>query len=124
MKKILILFFFVSICNAQTAIYNKIKTQDTFTVYQTKSGNIIKIGDTLHIRYPRAGNQYSFIWQDNMPSATDIANIKVLVSQIKTKGSDKRGYKTHLFHKEYGMYPIYIEYESALETGEIKNPFE
>jgi hypothetical protein len=124
MKKILILFFFVSICNAQTAIYNKIKTQDNFTVYQTKSGNTIKIGDTLHIRYPRAGNQYSFIWQDNEPSATNIANTKIIVSQIKTIGSDKRGYKTYILHKEYDTYPFYIDYESALETGEIKNPFE
>jgi hypothetical protein len=124
MKNLLFLLFISALCNAQTAVYNKIEKEGKFTEYQTKAGNIIKIGDTLNIGYPRAGNQYSFISQANIPAGTVIANTKVVVSTIKTVGNKKRGFKTYALFKEYGMYPVYVEYESALETGEIKNPFE
>ncbi|WP_119792079.1 hypothetical protein [Flavobacterium anhuiense] len=125
MKNILFtLILATAFCNAQTALYNKIEKEGKFTEYQTKSGNIVKIGDTLNIGYPRAGNQYSFISQANIPAGTVIANTKVIVSTIKTIGNKKRGFKTYILFKEYGAYPVYIEYESALETGEIKNPFE
>lgn len=125
MKNILFsLILATAFCNAQTAVYNKIEKEGKFKEYQTKSGNFIKTGDTLNIGYPRAGNQYSFITQANIPAGTVIANTKVIVSTIKTIGNKKRGFKTYMLFKEYGMYPVYVEYESALETGEIKNPFE
>lgn len=123
MKKFFILLFLTTLCKAQTAVYNKVEKEGKFKEYQTKAGSNIKIGDTLHIGYPRAGNQYSFISQANMPAGTVIANTKVIVSTIKTVGNSKRGFKTYILFKEYGMYPVYVEYESALETGEIKDPF-
>ncbi|WP_202703114.1 hypothetical protein [Flavobacterium sp. UGB4466] len=126
MKKLillLLLLLFVSICSAQTAVYNKITSEADFISYQTKSNNIVKTGDTLQIGYPRAGNQFTFISQANIAAGTVIANSKVVISKIKTVGNNKRGYKTYLLFKGYGLYPVYIDYESALETGEVKAPF-
>lgn len=123
MKKIIFLLLITTICKAQTAIYNKITSEADFTSYQTKSSEIIKTGDTLQIGYPRAGNQFTFISQANTAAGTVIANARVVVSKIKTIGNKTRGYKIFVLFKGYGLYPVYIEYESALETGEIKNPF-
>lgn len=119
---ILVLFFITSICSAQTAIYNKTKTEGKFTEYQTKSGNIIKIGDTITINYPR-GENFTFISQGDLKVSATLSNSKVVVSKIKLVGNPTRGYKTYVFFKGYG-FNCDIDYESALEVGEIKNPFE
>lgn len=125
MKKLLLLSLLISISisRAQTVVYDKISSENDFTSYQTKSTNILKVGDTLNIGYPRAGNQFTFISQANIAAGTVIANAKVVITKIKTIGNKKRGYKTYALFKGYGLYPVYIEYEAALETGEIKDPF-
>ncbi|MFH6966446.1 hypothetical protein [Flavobacterium sp. FlaQc-28] len=122
MSKILLsLLFSISFCNAQTTIYNKTKAEGKFTEYQTKSGNTIKIGDTITIGYPR-GENFTFITQGNVPAASFLSNNKVAITKIRTIGNAKRGYKTYVLFGGYGI-SVYIDYESALETGEIKDPF-
>lgn len=125
MKKILILLILASgFSNAQTTVYNKTKEEGNFKEYQTKSGIIIKIGDTLNIGYPRTGDFYTFISQGNTNAGTVIANSKVIITKIKSAGNKTRGFKTYLLFKGYGLLPVFIDYEAALETGEVKNPFE
>ncbi|WP_268846429.1 hypothetical protein [Flavobacterium aestivum] len=118
---ILTLFFATSFCSAQKAIYNKTKEEGKFTEYQTKSGNLIKIGDTINIGYPM-GQEFTFLTQGNIHVASFLSNNKVVVSKIKSVGNPTRGYKIYTLFGGYGT-SVYIDYEAALETGEIKNPF-
>lgn len=121
MNKILFFLLTVSFCNAQTTTYNKTKAEGKYIEYQTKSGDKIKVGDTIIIGYPR-GENFTFITQGNVASGAFLANNKVAITKIRTIGNAKRGYKTYLLFGGYGL-SVYIDYESALETGEIKDPF-
>lgn len=120
MKLSFLLFLITFVSYSQKAIYNKIETQQDFTEYQTKENNNLKIGDTLIIGYPMSGNAFTFITQGGQMTSPILANSKVIIHKIKTIGNTKRGYKTYLLFKGYGLIPIYIDYEAALETGELK----
>lgn len=120
MKTFLLFLFTTFGCFAQTVEYNKISYESNFKEYKSKAGNTIKVGDTLNIGYPRAGDRFTFITQGNEPTGTIIANTRVVITKIKTYGNKTRGYKTYILFKGYGMIPVYIDYESAFETGELK----
>jgi len=122
MKLSLLLFLATLASYSQKAVYNKINNQQDFTEYQTKENRILKIGDTLTIGYPRNGNGFTFITQGGVMTSPILANSKVAIHKIKTIGNTKRGYKIYLTFKGYGFVPVYIDYESAIETGELKNP--
>lgn len=121
MKKIILFLLFSISSFGQKAIYNKIEKSGNFTEYQTKEGAVIKISDTITIGYP-LGQTFTFITQGNTPTVASLSNNKVVVSKIKSAGNATRGYKIYLLFKGYGI-SCYIDYEAALETGEIKNPF-
>lgn len=121
MKTTILLLFFTGSIIAQTAIYNQTKEAGLFNEYQTRSGNTIKVSDTLKISVPRLQN-FTFITQANAPAGPIIANTNVVISKIRVIGNKKRGYKTYLLFGGYGLL-VYIDYESALEEGEIKDPF-
>ncbi|WP_035647390.1 hypothetical protein [Flavobacterium sp. ASV13] len=122
MKNLLFtLILTASFCNAQTAIYNKTKSTGNFKEYQSKNGSILKVGDSITIGYP-LGKEFTFLTQGNQPVAAFLSNKKVAISNLKSVGSNTRGYKMYALFKGYGL-PVYIDYESALETGEIKELF-
>lgn len=121
MKKHLLILLISFSGFAQTAVYNQTQKAGLFKEYQTKSGNILKIGDTINIGIPRLQN-FTFITQGNVPAGPIIANTKAVISKIRTIGSKKRGFKTYTLFGGYGL-SVYIDYESALEVGEIKDPF-
>lgn len=122
MKKILLLLVFTtSFSQAQTAAYDKIKSSGSFKEYITKQGTNLKVGDTITIGYP-LGKDFTFLTQGNQPVAAFLSNNKIAISNFKAIGSTTRGFKMYALFKGYGL-PVYIDYESALETGEIKNPF-
>jgi len=115
---ILFLFFSCSVFS-QTAIYNKINSDNNFKEYQSKNGNIIKVGDTLSIALPANGNTFLFITQGNAPGGIILANTKNVITKIKTIGNKTRGFKTYALFRGYGL-SVYADIESALEVGEIK----
>ncbi|OXB01716.1 hypothetical protein B0A75_04555 [Flavobacterium oncorhynchi] len=117
----LTLILTTAFCNAQTAVYNKTKSAGNFKEYQTKEGQVLKIGDSLTIGYP-LGKDFTFLTQGNQPVAAFLSNNKIKISNFKSVGSTNRGYKIYALFKGYGI-PVYIDYESAVETGEVKNPF-
>lgn len=121
MIKIILLLLISFSGYSQKAIYNKINQPGIFSEYQTKAGSVLKIGDTITIGYP-LGQEFTFLTQGDLHAAASLSNNKVIVSKIKSVGSKTRGYKAYTLFKGYGA-AIYIDYESALETGEIKNPF-
>jgi hypothetical protein len=122
MKKIIFLTLITSCCFAQKAIHNKTTEAGLFTEYQTKEGNTLKIGDSISISTPKVNNYFTYITQGNVPAGPIVANTKIAISKIRNIGTKKRGFKTFILFGGYGL-SVYIDYESALEIGEIKNPF-
>lgn len=119
MKKIILLLLISISGFSQKASYNKINSEGNFTEYQTKEGVILKIGDTLKIGYPRSTN-FTFITQGGENVAAFLSNAKVVVTKLKSIGNKNRGFKMYALFKGYGLVPVYIDYDSAFETGEIK----
>ena len=119
MKKLIILLFFTQFSFSQTAIFNKIKTEGKFSEYITKGNISIKIGDTINIGYHR-GENFTFITQGNVNVRSTIANTKAAITKIRTIGNVKKGFKTYLLFGGYGL-SVYVDYESALDTGEVKS---
>lgn len=116
MNKIILLLLISFSGFAQKAVYNKNNESGKYTEYQTKEGSTLKIGDTIIIGYPTDKN-FRFITQGDLEVAPRMSNVKVTVSKIKLIKS-----KAYVFFKGYG-FNVAIDYEAALETGEIKNPF-
>jgi hypothetical protein len=54
--------------------------------------------------------------------AARLSNTKVVIAKIKAIGNNIRGYKIYALFKGYGA-AVYIDYEAALETREIIDPF-
>lgn len=119
MKFILILLL-PAICLSQTIKYNKIDKEGTYQEYISKNNQSIKIGDTININYPSTPDKFIYITQGNQYTGTVLNNTKIVVYKIKTIGNKNRGYKTFLLFKGFGLLPIFIEYESALDKNEIK----
>ncbi len=120
MKKVALLLMLISFSIfGQKAIFNKINSEGNFTEYETKEGVVLKIGDTLKIGYPRNTN-FTFITQGGVPATAFLSNTKVVVTKLKSVGNKTRGFKMYALFKGYGLVPVYIDYDSAFETGEIK----
>jgi len=120
MKKIIFILLIGFSGFAQKAVYNKTTKSGNFTEYETKKGELIKIGDTITIGYPFSGSYFTFITQGGAQTLPTLSNQKVVISNFKSIGKTKTGFKVYPIIKGYGWVPIYIDYESALETGEIK----
>ena len=121
MKTTLLLLIISISCFAQKAVYKEITNKGIFEQYQTKDGSVLNIGDAITIGYP-LGQDFTFITQGALQVAAHLSNVEVKISKIKAIGNAERGYKVYLFFKGYG-FNCAIDYEAALETGEIKNPF-
>lgn len=120
MNKILIaLLFFCFNFYAQTIKFSDVKSKGNFKEYISKSGRSIKVNDTIQIGMPSAGNNFVFITQGNVGVVPSLAKTKAIITNIKSVGSDKIGYKVYLLFKGYGLIPVYIDYENAIETGEL-----
>jgi len=121
MKLSLILCLIALPIYCQTATYSKINTAQNYTEYITKNNLSIKKGDSLTIGYPFSGSFFTFITQGGQQTSPILSNKKIAIKEIKTIGNKKIGYKTYILFTGYGWVPIYIDYESALDTGELKS---
>jgi hypothetical protein len=99
MKKIILILLISFSAYSQKAIYNKTNKEGIFKEYQTKDGNIIKVGDTILIGYPQ-GSEFKFITQGNVGCASFLSNSKAVVSKIKSIGNTTRGFKTYACLKD------------------------
>jgi hypothetical protein len=115
---ILFLLIFTSVMSSysQTVEYNKYPDTKLhkYISYVSKSGDIINIGDTLIIGKPSGIKTFNFIQQGMEFCAPHISGKQVIVTGI-------RSYKNNLFieFKGYGLVPVYIQYENAIDTKEI-----
>jgi hypothetical protein len=124
-KILLILSFLYSInCFSQDKIaqYGKITENGFYSAYISKTGDVINEGDTLVVGKP--GGEFGFIniLQGGQRVAPWLSGKKIKITQIKSYGTDKRGYTLLVQFKGYGLIPVYIDYDNALQSGEISNP--
>lgn len=113
----LMLIFTSALSYSQIVEYNKYPDTKLhkYTSYVSKSGDIINIGDTLIIGIPSGIKTFNFIQQGMEFCAPHISGKQVVVTGI-------RSYKNNLFieFKGYGLVPVYIQYENAIDVKEIK----
>lgn len=119
MKIIAFFLLLSSLCFSQTAEFNKINSKGKFTEYISKDKKKIKINDTIQIGLPSAANNFVYITQGNVGVLPFLANTKAVVKEIKSVGKKEIGFKIYLLFKGYGLLPVYIDYETALVTGEV-----
>lgn len=123
MKKLL---FFITLtafavsANAQTATYGKIEKGGQYSSYIAKNGDHIELGDTLVLGRSSSDLGYMYITQGGLRMNASHAGKSVVVAKMKAFGNKRQGYKLYLQFKGYGM-PVNIDYDNALETGEIIN---
>ncbi|UKM64748.1 hypothetical protein GSB9_01305 [Flavobacteriaceae bacterium GSB9] len=119
---ILLLIFSISITYSQTAEYGKLTHKSEYEIYLTKTGDTLKVGDTLTIGIPLSDLGFTYISQGGQRVSNTLSDKKVVVDKLKTYGTKKSGYKIYAQFKGYGLLPVLIDYDTALELGEIKNP--
>ncbi len=117
----LFIFFSITITYSQTAEYGKLTSKSDYEIYLTKTGDTLKVGDTLTIGIPTSDLGFTFISQGGQRVSNTLSDKKVIVDKLKTYGTKKSGYKMYAHFKGYGLIPVLIDYDSALELGEIKN---
>lgn len=123
MKNYFLLLFTISTMHAQdSANFNQL-TSGTFNSYVTEDNHTINIGDTLTIGLPSIDRGFRWISQGGQFGANFLAGKKVVVDKLKTYGNKRQGYKMYVHFKGYGLLPVLIDYEIALRTKELEDPF-
>lgn len=126
LKKLLILLLIVV---GQTAwAQKKVKRTEygnfgkagAYTEYVSKDGATIKVGDSLQINNPSNFERYMHITQNDAYLRADNMNKKLKLKGINVSGDDKKGYTVFFTCKGLGATPVFVMYEDALQTNEIK----
>jgi len=92
----------------------------TYTEYVSKSGATIKVGDSLQINNPSNFERYMYITQNDAYLRADNMNKKLKLKAINVSGDDKKGYNVFFTCKGLGATPVFVRYEDAVQTNEIK----
>jgi hypothetical protein len=92
----------------------------TYTEYVSKSGATVKVGDSLQINNPSNFERYMYITQNDAYLRADNMNKKLKLKAINVSGDDKKGYTVFFTCKGLGATPVFVRYEDALQTNEIK----
>lgn len=100
--------------------YGKVTKLGFYDSYLSKNGDLIKIGDSLQIGKASNFDKFVHITQDNLPMHASHTGKKVVINNIETYGHKKTGYLVFFKFKGFGLIPLYVNYEAALEAGEIK----
>lgn len=92
-------------------------------IYITKSRDTLKIGDTLIIGKMSAENHFRFINQANQFGGSQLTGHKITIKKMLVDKRGKQGDPTlWVDFRGWGLYPVYISYEQAIESGEVINP--
>ncbi len=118
---LILLILSISISYSQTAEYGKLTKKSEYKMYITKHGDTLKAGENLTIGIPTSDLGFTYISQGGQRVSNTLADKKVIIDKLKTYGTKKNGYKIYAQFKGYGLIPVLIDYDTALEVGEIKN---
>lgn len=116
MRVTLLLLFLSQICTAQIANHNTTK-KGKYTTYITAKGDTINTGMQLRLGTPSTDLGFVYVSQGGERVAFRLANETVTVSGIRVYE------KPYLQIRGYGLIPVLIDYENAITTGELINPF-
>lgn len=125
MKYLLTLFtlLFYSFSFAQIAEFGNLsKNNQSFQEYKSKNGDIIKVGDTLTIGKGLDPLGFRFISQGGGRMHVTHGGKDFVITKIKSYGKAKSGFTIWLNFKGFGLLPVEVDYENALEAGEVINP--
>ena len=92
----------------------------TYTEYVSRGGATVKVGDSLQINNPSNFERYMYITQNDAYLRADEMNKKLKVKAINVSGDDKKGYTVFFTCKGLGATPVFVRYEDALQTNEVK----
>ncbi|WLD23391.1 hypothetical protein NU10_11830 [Flavobacterium dauae] len=92
----------------------------TYTEYVSRAGATVKVGDSLQINNPSNFERYMYITQNDAYLRADNMNKKLKLKAINVSGDDKKGYTVFFTCKGLGATPVFVRYEDALQTNEIK----
>lgn len=120
--RVLFIISFVILANysyGQVAKYGEVKENGFYNTYIAKDGSSVSVGDTIKLGQPSGNDHFLFIQQGQQYVAPWLADKDVVVTQIKSYGNKNRGYTLFVQFKGYGLVPVFIQYDNALEAGEV-----
>ncbi|WCM43287.1 hypothetical protein MG290_06405 [Flavobacterium sp. CBA20B-1] len=100
--------------------YGNFGKAGTYTEYVSKDAATIKVGDSLQINNPSNFERYMYITQNDAYLRADNMNKKLMIKAINVSGDDKKGYTVFFTCKGLGATPVFVRYEDAVQTNEIK----
>lgn len=124
MNKLLaiLILLVANISFAQIAEYNKLsKNNQSFNEYKSKNGDIIKVGDSLMTGKAMDPDGFRYISQGGGRMHATHGGKPFTIHKIKSYGKEKSGFSIWISFKGYGLLPVEVDYENALEAGEIIN---
>ena len=126
-KKIILLLLVVVSQNVlaqnkkvKSVSHDALSKAGTYTEYVSKSGATVKVGDSLQINNPSNFERYMYITQNDAYLRADNMNKKLKLKAINVSGDDKKGYSVFFTCKGLGATPVFVRYEDAVQTNEIK----
>lgn len=131
MKKALLFLF--TICSlftkAQEIKYSELSAavKGDYTSYVASDGGIYKIGDRIKIGVPSSNKTFAYIWQGD-GIITPVTSLGAILSGTESEikrifvvGNKRTGYHITMRTKGFnGIMNYTIQFENALQTGEIK----
>lgn len=101
-------------------VYNDLTTTGSYTEYLSRDGTLIRVGDSIQIGNPSNFEKYAHITQNDAYLRAEHMNKKLKIKSIEVFGSKKRGYSVYFTFKGLGVPTVFVNYEDALQTNEIK----
>ena len=126
--KRLIIFLLIIVGHSALAQNKKVKRTEygnygkagSYTEYVSKNGAVVTVGDSLQIATPSNFEKYVHLTQNDAYLRAEQMNKMLVVKAITVSGDDKKGYKVFFTCKGLGATPVFVTYEDALQTNEIK----
>ena len=123
MKKLLLVLLLVPLVSfGQAFKFGEVQKKNSKgNTYISKSGKTLKIGDKLTIGKPidDSKDTFSYITQAGVQVVRSLENNEIEVFRFQTFKQAAFSGKVYVAFKGYGLIPVLIDYESALESGEI-----
>jgi hypothetical protein len=126
MKKILalVMTMFVLSATSQTLKHNELTERTECEAYIGSDGIIYKVGDTLKIGMPSGLRSFAFIQSIDFLGTISFAtagfsNTEVVIKKIRIVGQSRTGYKASFQTKATAVSNLFIDFESALQSGEL-----
>jgi len=127
MKKVVLAMLMVCfslIGFGQTTKFGALTERTKCEAYIGSDGIEYKVGDTLKIGMPSGLRTFAFITSIDImgtvtPAHSTFASSEVIIKKIAIAGSSKSGYKANFQTKATAVSNLFIDFESALKSGEV-----